>query len=48
MHLIQGVKREEWSGRTLVIKAVNAVYTGTFVVTAENKEVFRILDLVSQ
>jgi hypothetical protein len=40
--------RQSKGRQTFVIKAVNAVYTGAFVVTAENKEVFRVLDLVSQ
>ena len=47
MYLAQRVMRAQ-GVQTFVIKAINAVYTGAFVVTAENKEVFRVLDLVSQ
>jgi hypothetical protein len=34
--------------RTFVIKAVNTIYAGAFMVTAKNKEVFGILDFVRQ
>lgn len=33
---------------TFVIKAINPVYTCAFVITAEDEEVFGVLDLVSQ
>jgi hypothetical protein len=34
--------------RTFVIKAINPVNTGTFVISTENEEVFWIFDLVGK
>jgi len=31
-----------------VVKAINAIYTGAFMITPENKEILGILDLVCQ
>ena len=33
---------------TLVIKAVDSIDTGTFMISSEEKKVFRIFDLVSE
>ena len=32
---------------TFVVKSVDTIYTGTFVISPKKKEVFRILDFVS-
>ena len=33
---------------TFVVEAINTVDTGTFVVTTQHEEIFRVLDLVSK
>ncbi len=34
--------------RTLVIKSINAIDTGTFVISSKNEEVFWVFDLVGE
>lgn len=37
---------EEGSDRTFVVETINTIYTGAFMVAAEDEEVFGVLDLV--